>query len=305
MNDALEKLIGGLRAARDNGIVTREEAARTLGEILLDSAHRTDAQQPWRVTLDSDLVRAALVALDGGAATSAGSGSRSDTDRLLAHIADRLGDPNGWAAPTRYESVALAAIDSIWSIGVRYTGVLNVLSRYRALRNGEEADADRDTPTDLIGAIGRSGGPDGFADQMSNHQRTSSSSGILKAEAVLRAAETLRDAQLANPGDIHGAPAARLDSFRAAWRLIPGQRSGLSLDYFLMLCGMPGVKGDRMIRRFVAAALGEPNELAVDPARAVSLVQLAAFRLGTDDRTVDFAIWQYESRQAGRTRGAS
>jgi hypothetical protein len=72
-----------------------------------------------------------------------------------------------------------------------------------------------------------------------------------------------------------------------------------------MLCGMPGVKGDRMIRRFVAAALGEPNELAVDPARAVSLVQMAASRVGTDDRTLDFAIWQYESQQAGRAPRAS
>jgi hypothetical protein len=127
------------------------------------------------VTLDPDLVPAALAALDGGAATPTGDSSRSETDRLLAHAAKRLGDPNGWAAPTRYESVALAAIDSVWSIGVRYMGVLNVLSRYRALRDGEEGDADRDTPTDLIGAIERSGGPDGFADQMSNHQRTSSS----------------------------------------------------------------------------------------------------------------------------------
>jgi hypothetical protein len=33
MNHPLEQLIGGLRAARDAGIVTGEEAARTLGEI--------------------------------------------------------------------------------------------------------------------------------------------------------------------------------------------------------------------------------------------------------------------------------
>jgi hypothetical protein len=120
MNDALEKLIGGLRAARDAGIVTAEDAARTLGEILLDSAHRVDVLQPWRVTLDPDLVQAALATLDGEAATSTGDGGRGESDRLLAHIAERLDDPSGWAAPTRYESVALATIDSIWSIGVRY-----------------------------------------------------------------------------------------------------------------------------------------------------------------------------------------
>lgn len=61
-----------------------------------------------------------------------------------------------------------------------------------------------------------------------------------KAEAVLLAAQVLRDAQLHRPAAIRDAATDRLDTFRAAWREIPGQRSGLSLDYFLMLCGMPG-----------------------------------------------------------------
>jgi hypothetical protein len=33
------------------------------------------------------------------------------------------------APPTTYDSLALAIIDSIWSIGVRYAGVINVLDR--------------------------------------------------------------------------------------------------------------------------------------------------------------------------------
>ena len=125
-------------------------------------------------------------------------------ERVLAHIAV-LGDPAQWETATTYESLTLALIDAVWSIGVRYTGVLNVLHRYRAARRGAGADPDRDTPADLVAFIGSCGGPDAFAAAVNNRQRTSSRNGILKADAVLRVAQVLVDAEVQTPEDLAAA----------------------------------------------------------------------------------------------------
>lgn len=69
------------------------------------------------------------------------------------------------------------------------------------------------------------------------------------------------------------------------------------VDYFLMLNGLPGVKADRWIRRFVAKALELPNELAVSVERAGVLTRAVAERLGVDERVLDYRIWRHESGQ--------
>ena len=56
----------------------------------------------------------------------------------------------------------------MWSIGVRYQGVLNALERYRRLRAATGADPERDTPADLISVIEGLGGPEAFADAVHN-----------------------------------------------------------------------------------------------------------------------------------------
>ena len=174
--------------------------------------------------------------------------------RVLAHMVV-LGDPTQWETATTYASLALAVIDAVWSIGVRYTGVLNVLHRYRAARRGAGADPDRDTPADLVAFIGSCGGPDTFAAAVNNRQRTSSRNGILKADAVLRVAQILVHADIQTPEDLAAATPDQLAEVRRRWTAITGQGSGLSWDYFLMLAGRQGVKADRMVRRFVADAL--------------------------------------------------
>ena len=63
-----------------------------------------------------------------------------------------------------------------------------------------------------------------------------------------------------------------------------------------MLVGLPEVKPDRMIRRFVAAALGRPRETAVGVDEARNLVMAVAARLGVSPRALDHAIWAYQSR---------
>jgi predicted nuclease of restriction endonuclease-like RecB superfamily len=61
-----------------------------------------------------------------------------------------------------------------------------------------------------------------------------------------------------------------------------------------MLVGLPGVKPDRMIRRFVADALAV-DEAAVSEAEARRLVTAAAARLGVGLSDLDYAIWLHQS----------
>jgi hypothetical protein len=214
---------------------------------------------------------------------------------MVAAVEARLGDPASWDAPSGYDSVGLALIAAVWSIGVRYQSVDNVIARYRAerLADGHHAEADR--PEDVRRFIEASGGPEGFALRMRNRQRTSSRNGILKAEAVLREACILEHEGVAVPGDLAAAGDERLDHLRARWSTVPGQASGISWRAFCMLVGLAEVKPDRMIRRFAASALGRSRETAVGVEEARDLVMATAAHLGVSPRELDNAIWAYQS----------
>jgi hypothetical protein len=122
-----------------------------------------------------------------------------------------------------------------------------------------------------------------------NRQRTSSRGGILKAEAVYRFAKVLVDLRISAFGDTEDL--ARNQTAEERVRGIPGQGSGISFSYFLMLAGSPG-----MICRFVARALKIPS---VAPGVAQKLVVAASMALNTEvpgltPRLLDHEIWKYE-----------
>jgi hypothetical protein len=294
--------------AVDRGRVSPDEARHVLGGMLLDlleTGADRDLGAEWRMRLldlgvaeqTLDALRGALSQCESGEQPSVVSSRRPyQVDAVVAHVGI-LGDPADWEPAVEYASTAMALMDSVWSIGVRYQGVLNVLDRYRRLRAASGADSERDTPADLVTFIEGLGGPEAFADAVQNRQRTSSTSGILKAEAVFLESRFLEGEAVATPADLLGASPEKLDAIRARWVSVPGQGSGLSLDYFLMLSGLPGVKADRMVRRFVAAALELPNELAISAEDAGALVREAAWRLDTDERVLDYAVWRFQSSQ--------
>lgn len=201
----------------------------------------------------------------------------------MAHVA-LLGDPASWEPAQRFDSVALAVIGSVWSLGVRWSGVQNVIARYQAARGG-------DSPLDLATFIGRVGGPDAFARVVNNRQRTSSRNGILKAQAVQEAAWVLVGHGIYTLDDLRSAP---LEKVRRQWIAVHGQRSGLSWDYFLMLLGFEGVKADRMVQRFIGDALGIDG-LAVSVREAKALVSTAARLLDVSLTQLDYTIWRYQS----------
>ncbi len=209
-------------------------------------------------------------------------------DAVVTH-ASRLGPPARWNEPVIYGALPLTVLDSVWSIGV-----LNVIARYRQLRAQQGVDADTETSSRFSEGVEVLGGPEAFAEAVNNHQRTSARSGILKAKAVARQVQMLAAEGMETTGALMAASLTRRTGIQQRWMgEVPGQSSGLSWEYFLMLLGLPGVKADRMVRRFVADALAV-DEVAVTEARANGLVRDAADQLRVDPRFMDYVIWQYQ-----------
>jgi hypothetical protein len=78
--------------------------------------------------------------------------SHKDVDVVVEACA-ALGDPNEFERPEGYRGLALCAIDAIWSMGVRYSGVVGVIGRYRAERAADGKNADDDMPGDLVAFV--------------------------------------------------------------------------------------------------------------------------------------------------------
>jgi hypothetical protein len=131
---------------------------------------------------------------------------------------------------------------------------------------------------------------------VANRQRTSPRGGVLKAAAVGRACTVLIGAGIRTVPDLCGAEAVRLAAAEREWRAIPGQGSGLSWRYLLMLAGRQDVKPDRMVIGFVADALGRRPTAA----QAADAVHDAAGVLGVAVRTLDHRIWRYQRAVTAR-----
>jgi hypothetical protein len=220
---------------------------------------------------------------------------RSDQVDSLAAYA-RASFPVGtvWKTPDGYpSSLGLCILDSIWSIGVNYDRhVIPVLNRYRDLAATAGRDAGLDTPCDLAMTIERLGGPESFAGTVKSRHRTSSTNGILKAEAVDQAPRLFCTNQIATAEDL----AARWTDVKPQWHQIRGQRSGVSWKYLLMLAGIDGIKPDRMIHSYIKNAIG----VAVTNQEAIELltsVQEAWPEPRPTLLELDHAIWRYQSRR--------
>lgn len=198
-----------------------------------------------------------------------------------------------------YDSLPLCVIDAVFSMGVRYTSTQNVVKNYcsyfslREYNLSSDERADQHNITQLIQNI-KMAGVERSADWIfKNHQRTSSRSGILKAEAVLRFAEILKKYRIETRRDFaeRGLPEQTEEEIKC----IPGQRSGLALHYFYMLAGDDNwAKPDRHVLRFIKMYIGS----TVSAAEALNLLRELAAELkntypNITVRLLDYAIWDY------------
>lgn len=210
-----------------------------------------------------------------------------------------------------YASLPLCVVDAVFSIGVTYTSTRNTVIRFCDRRGwrrtswlNEPRVKGEHTVAEFLKLVGGLA-PEQMADDLfGNRQRTSTQSGILKAEAVHRFAVALKESGI---DDFENLTSDRLDSAKRLVLTIPGQRSGISFDYFLMLAGDDSlIKPDRMVQRFIATAISETPQ-KVEPDRARFLLQGATDILvqrGYDwsPRRLDHTIWKLESLRAQNAR---
>ncbi|MGU3435034.1 hypothetical protein ACNHUS_18700 [Actinomycetes bacterium M1A6_2h] len=174
--------------------------------------------------------------------------------------------------------------------------MLNIVKRYRSER-GELANTDG--TTELLASFERHGGADGWASEIGNRKPASTRPGAsLKAAVIERVATTLHSSGVRTADDLRkvGALDPENDERRAAikklWTSVEAQSSGIGWEYALTLVGVPGVKADRMVVRFVAEATGR-NDLT--PESTARLVREAADRMGVTPTDLDHAIWRSAS----------
>lgn len=230
----------------------------------------------------------------------------SDLDALIAHIGGIW--PNLTVllpeSDDRYQSLPLCIVDAVYSIGVRYESTERTVDDFCKWSHWNYQQEY--TVTELIALL------DPFdgdwerlaAEVFRNRQRTSSRSGILKAEAVYRFARGLHSCDIKRrvdiPKEVGFDPPDHLVSAIAA---IPGQSSGISLKYFLMLAGYDGaIKPDRMVVRFVADALGR-NDVTPDFAETLVMSAHKVLRPETPWLTaamLDYGIWSYQRGRSAK-----
>lgn len=228
---------------------------------------------------------------------------RTADPRLLDAVRAVVPPEPALAPEYYYAGLDLCVLDSVFSLGIRYNTVRHVVRRYseyygvpRFRTHGTAAPPRGQQPSvavlaDRIGALG----PHRFAEEVvGNRCRTSTRNGILKAEAAARFARTLADHGVTHFQDV--AEGMADEGLRSALQAIPGQSSGLSVDYLWMLAGDDdGVKADRMVVRFATRALGAP----VSAREAAEHVRAAAYALQDEvraltPRMLDYLIWQTE-----------
>jgi hypothetical protein len=217
--------------------------------------------------------------------------------RLLPLSSARLGDEYF------YQSIPLCVIDAVYSIGVRYTGVQAVVARYcekfrlpkvRKNRKHLPRKDEQESITAFYQKIEKIGAESMATKVFCNRQRTSTRSGILKADAVQRFARVLLEHKVEYFQDI--SRAADDESLEKSILSIPGQGSGVSLRYFWMLAGSDEfIKPDRMVLRFLESALSRP----VSVHEAQNLLSGACDLLKKDHpnltpRLLDHEVWKHQ-----------
>lgn len=209
----------------------------------------------------------------------------------------------------RWAHLSLCVLDAVFSVGARYASTRRTCGRYAGARNlvalvdAGAADSvigtDAEQPLSTFVADAATTDVKQFAREvLGNRQRTSSRSGVMKAEAAVRYARVLVDAGIERYADVPGpfADAERLDKVEGELRTVPGNgASDVRLGYLWMLLGDDHViKPDRMVLRWLRRVTGTP----VTAEQARTLLAAAAEALGCTPWALDHAIWNAE-RAAG------
>ena len=129
-------------------------------------------------------------------------------------------------------------------------------------------------------APGAPAGPGYAATGIGNRRPTSTKPGApLKAETIATLATVLPEHGVRTTSDLRAAATTRetLKAVERAWRATPGQRSGITWDYALMLAQIPGAAGYGLPRATLKlfAYRGDPlSRLLIDTRQADNIYPL-------------------------------
>ena len=202
-----------------------------------------------------------------------------------------------------YSCLPLCALDAVFSIGVKYSGVSRTVDRFcknysipREVENASVVPSKAKQTTvrqvlELLNGVS----PEDLADIVSNHQRTSTKNGILKTAAFIQWLDILELYRIQTYQDFHK---HWTDSnLEKDLRAVRGQKSGISTDYFYMLAGNTGdVKVDRHILAFTRIATGDGRVSAttVKELFRSAVKELQQEHPGLTVRHLDHIVWEYQ-----------
>ncbi len=194
-----------------------------------------------------------------------------------------------------YGHLPLCVIDSVFSIGVKYESVQNVIRRFCDYYKIERCSRKNElTTTDVLGLIEQMTIIDLTEKVFKNRQRTSTKNGILKSEGVVLFLKVLQKFKVEQFSDIAGIITNQ--QFENEIRQIPGQKSGISLKYFFMLAGSDDlIKPDRMILRFLENITGQKlrlNDCQLILTAVTERLKNQGFNITA--KKLDNLIWSYQ-----------
>ena len=198
-----------------------------------------------------------------------------------------------------YSCFPLCLLDAVFSIGANYKSTQNVVDRFCDINNLKKFKSDTSedyTIKEFIDYIDKTGVQSFAENVIKNTQRTSSTNGILKAEAVLECAKVFDRNSIQTINDFNK---LLNNDIEKEYKKVKGQSSGISLSYLKMLCGDENtLKPDRHIMRFLV----EFGYEGIDCINAQSIMEsvvadLSAKHDGINVRKIDYIIWNYMSKR--------
>lgn len=203
--------------------------------------------------------------------------------------------PGGW-----HNDISIALVDAVFSMSARYEAAngKGVGGRVRALLSAWNAsDSNPANSLRILATIDE----ESLRDIMGNGKvapgRTSER---YKSLAVKEAAIKISQLHIDSAEDVRTrlqADPGFLDKLQSAYTSLPGLGK-VTFEYFLMLLGIPGVKADRMIIRFVRNALGRDNVGAKEARQAI--IDAHAVWEKTHEGSLielEHAIWRFQREQ--------
>ena len=199
-------------------------------------------------------------------------------------------------APPGYKSAPLCALDSVFSIGVKYGSVKNVVNNFLHWL-GDLSMETEITTSEVLDRIGYLTDAE-LSGLLNNFQRTDThENSILKSKAYILFLEVMQRFYVETCEDI----AMMVDdqAFQSTIKSIRGQSSGLTLEYLFILARIESyVKVDRHITRFAKTATGESDlskEQIINLVRTASKYMAYQNHHGMNARWLDHLIWTYQS----------